>query len=324
MAMRPHRTPVAALFGGSAPAAYTCGAVVFDGATQLGIASLTATENAFMMFSVWLLLPNANIFTKAVFVCDPDNQYRPLFNGTFEDGKLAYTAGNAEGDVEVTYTNSPGVTAAAWHNFLGAITLAGVPTGKLYVDDVDVGSASDLFGSGGTVSVNGLSFYVANDTFDAYLPAHMADLWIAPGQYLDLSVEANRRKFISATGKPVNLGAAGATPTGTAPAMFFHVAHAGTPSDFGTNLGTGGAFTLGGGVTQTGALVNTSADVVMADVTGITVGAFITVTGVPAGTTVLSINVLIVTMSAPATASNAAASIKFGGVLRLAPSSPSD
>ena len=35
----------------------------------------------------------------------------------------------------------------------------------------------------------------------------LAEVWIAPGQYIDLSIESNRRKFITAGSKPVELGA---------------------------------------------------------------------------------------------------------------------
>lgn len=52
--------------------------------------------------------------------------------------------------------------------------------------------------------------------------------------YIDLSVEANRRKFISAVGKPVDLGADGSTPLGVQPIAYYKV---GDPAQ---NLGTGG------------------------------------------------------------------------------------
>ena len=74
----------------------------------------------------------------------------------------------------------------------------------------------------------------------------IADVYIAPGQFIDFSVEANRRKFISADGKPVDLGSNCSTPTGTAPAVCF----SGNASSFGTNKGTGGAFTLTGTLTD--------------------------------------------------------------------------
>ncbi len=72
----------------------------------------------------------------------------------------------------------------------------------------------------------------------------MADVWVAPGVSLldgaGLIPEATRRLFISATGKPVD-------PSGfPASAMLF----SGNAASFGTNQGTGGAFTTTGTLTN--------------------------------------------------------------------------
>ncbi len=55
----------------------------------------------------------------------------------------------------------------------------------------------------------------------------MAELWLAPGQYVDWSVQANREKFhtsesnnITGLYAPVNLGPNGAAPTGTKPLVY--------------------------------------------------------------------------------------------------------
>jgi hypothetical protein len=63
--------------------------------------------------------------------------------------------------------------------------------------------------------------------------------------YIDLSVQANREKFVSGTGasvKPVDFGTDGSTPTGTQPIIYLN-------NPFGTfqnNLGSGGNFTEAG------------------------------------------------------------------------------
>jgi len=49
-----------------------------------------------------------------------------------------------------------------------------------------------------------------------------------------------------ATGKPVDLGPNGSTPTGSAPSLFF----SGNATSFATNQGTGGAFTLTSALTN--------------------------------------------------------------------------
>ena len=70
----------------------------------------------------------------------------------------------------------------------------------------------------------------------------------ATNEYLDLSVEANRRKFISATGVPVSLGADGSTPTGTQPRIYM----SGQAANWNTgkNFGSAGDFVVNGAVTD--------------------------------------------------------------------------
>lgn len=59
-------------------------------------------------------------------------------------------------------------------------------------------------------------------------------------EFLDFSIEANRRKFISAAGKPVLLGSDGSGPTGTAAIIYAPDGNA------VVNQGTGGNFTKNG------------------------------------------------------------------------------
>lgn len=74
----------------------------------------------------------------------------------------------------------------------------------------------------------------------------MAEIWLDPS-YIDFSVEANRRKFIDASGKPVSLGADGSLPTGSAPAVYLKDPAA----TFGNNSGAGGNFTINGAFVDT-------------------------------------------------------------------------
>lgn len=76
------------------------------------------------------------------------------------------------------------------------------------------------------------------------LAACASHLWYADSTYIDLSVQANRLKFIDAAGKPIDLGDDGSEPTGAQPRVF---APDGNPS---TNLGSVGNFTITGAVTQ--------------------------------------------------------------------------
>lgn len=79
----------------------------------------------------------------------------------------------------------------------------------------------------------------------------IADMWFgATGTFVDLTVEANRRKFISAAGGAQNLGADGSTPFGGAPPVFLR--SDGNPATFTVNNGRGGAFSVINGPLQDG------------------------------------------------------------------------
>lgn len=69
----------------------------------------------------------------------------------------------------------------------------------------------------------------------------LADAWISnPPAFVDLSVVANRRKFINANLTPVDLGDTGAVPFGYQPAMYMSVRPGGVPTDILLNRGRGG------------------------------------------------------------------------------------
>jgi hypothetical protein len=83
------------------------------------------------------------------------------------------------------------------------------------------------------------------------MPA-IADLWFSPTPgFVDLTVESNRRNFLSVAGGAQNLGADGSAPFGVTPPVF--LTSSGTPASFATNNGRGGALTASGGTLAAGA-----------------------------------------------------------------------
>lgn len=83
-----------------------------------------------------------------------------------------------------------------------------------------------------------------------------AEVMFWPGVYIDFSQTANRRKFISSSGKPINPSAGGgAIATLGAPAIYFHLDDGETANNFVANNdggATGGAFTVTGALTTYG------------------------------------------------------------------------
>jgi hypothetical protein len=78
------------------------------------------------------------------------------------------------------------------------------------------------------------------------LDACLAQFYFNPAKFIDFAVESNRRKFFSSGGNPVDLGADGSRPTGTAPILFL----SGATASWHTNKGTGGGMTENGALTD--------------------------------------------------------------------------
>lgn len=78
------------------------------------------------------------------------------------------------------------------------------------------------------------------------LDGGLAELYFAPGQFLDFSIAANRRKFYSPLGKPVFIGVDGSVPTGTAPLIYCHLDKGEAVANFAKNRAGKGDFTVTG------------------------------------------------------------------------------
>lgn len=221
------------LIGKPASAGYTTAAARFDGATILELASLTATDSPFLSFSYW--------YNSAQ---DIQNGGSPLWVSNpipFAAGDMNnFIAYNDLRDRPFTGTIIWGATAtpslSAWHNVLVCCDMnhaAGLRVYQSWVDDVNITDTA-FVDSGPALSLtpNTYPFSIAGDTTGNINTVDIADFWWSTGQFIDFSVEANRRKFISAGLKPVDLGTDGATPTGTKPTFFLRLAPAALASTF--------------------------------------------------------------------------------------------
>lgn len=158
---------------------------------------------------------------------------------------------NAGASLLRVLSSSSLMTASGWFHVLFSWDTnfsVGAKVAHLYINDVsDLGTVSDA------ASAFAVDQTYSNWAFGAFpgsaanmLNGDTAEIYFAPGQFLDFSVTANRRKFITPLLKPVNLGPTGATPTGTAPLVLFHLDDGEAVANFATNRGTGGNFTITG------------------------------------------------------------------------------
>lgn len=222
---------------------------VFDGAYYLRrVGGLTgATDSKQFTFSFWLRLDAIGI-TQSIIRSATALAGSTARTSIYIDaaGRVVVEAYNAAGTKILDQQSSP-LTAGPLFHVLGSFDLANASRRHLYVTDV-----SDI-------AVN-ITF--TNDTIDFTMPdwsigdrpdggasplsGQLADVWFAPGVDYDLTVEANRRKWIDADGNPVDLGADGSTPTGSAPAIFL----SGDLYGWHSNKGYGEGFSPIGTLTQ--------------------------------------------------------------------------
>jgi hypothetical protein len=247
--------------GGGGGGAYAAQAVNLDGTAFLSIESLTApTDNGLCSIAFWYRMPVQS--NGVLWVVDPNGNYpsNAYFSTPNAENVIFHQQFCSFDDSECWNANAPFDNTevftpvdTAWRCVLASVDTNHTDPDKIYnFYNGDTPVPYDFVSTGSDVpapflpNFNGFELYVFDDGFGDGLIADVSNFWMAPGQYIDFSVEANRRKFIDANGKPVDLGADGSTPTGTAPAVFF----SGDASGFGTNKGTGGTFTLTGALTD--------------------------------------------------------------------------
>jgi hypothetical protein len=133
-----------------------------------------------------------------------------------------------------TYT-----TASGWVHVLASWDVS-AGRADLYVDDLPDRAATMTMISG-AICYDSIKWGIGG-LVDGRLDADVADLYAALGTYIDFSVEANRRLFRDADGKPVDLGWTCKRPTGS-PASGCFVGDAET---WNVNQGEATGFTLEG------------------------------------------------------------------------------
>jgi hypothetical protein len=228
-----------------APTPYVANAVDFNGSADYlsrpGFAGQANSPTG--IFSAWLRIDGTNgaqqrilNSTSSFFIVQRNASNQIQFTVQLE------TIGSFDFRTAGTYT-----TSATWRHVLASWNTnfgAGLKVRHLYVNDVaDHGTVSDTRDAQNAFYTHNLWGVAARASVpDIFFNGALAEFYFAPGQYLDFSITANRRKFISSAGKPVSLGPTGALPTGSQPILYLPNA----ASTVGTNKGTGGDMTIFG------------------------------------------------------------------------------
>lgn len=223
---------------------YVPNAVVFDG-TNDNLQSSTLTNSSDSKrgtVSVWVK-PNSLATNQKIHA----NTSYMMNIQVWTSGRVSFFGKEPDGASIILNmdSNSGLFDPGSWHHILASWDMSDPNKRNIYINGADEFNAAatyidDLIDYTQGVAIG--SDTVGNDKVDGSI----ADLWFSYGSYIDLSVEANRRKFIDENGDPVYLGADGGIPTGSAPDIFL----SGDTDNWHTNKGTGGGFTENGALTD--------------------------------------------------------------------------
>ncbi len=165
----------------------------------------------------------------------------------FGGGDRIYIGAKNSADTTVLTLNTGALAGNGWHHVMFSFDLSDAAKRHVYIDDVSAINTVTTYNTAETMDFSGELWTIGS--YGAGLQpidGDLADFWMDFGTYIDLSVAANRRKFISAGGVPMFLGLDGSMITGIPPDIFL----SGDTADWHTNKGTGGGLTENGALTD--------------------------------------------------------------------------
>jgi hypothetical protein len=250
-----NRSSVSAADGFTTPAAYVATGVLFDGTNDYmkrGADLTGAGSSKLLTVSFWYKSgSDAASYRGVIIPASTINGSGGVNGGVTKTDthnfRLHWCNSGNTPILDIKSSNNALQIADGWVHCIASVDLSNTGKRHLYMNDV-----SDLTVTTYTDALMDFASIIADwgvggaPSGGTKMFGDLAELYFAPGQYIDLSVEANRRKFRSAIGKPADLGSDGSTPTGTAPLIFFK----GGATGWATNAGTGGAFTITGTLTD--------------------------------------------------------------------------
>jgi hypothetical protein len=227
------------------------GGVHFDGGTTL-IGTLAMGPTSLLSVSYWYRLQSnqsAGTFWEIDhFDQQEDVEFFSGFDGNSPGINLNVYVEDTPPDPlpRLRFGASSNPAFGQWHHAAySADTSAAV--GVLFIDGVNVTSSGPDNLGGFLIAPHSTDFVLGGDGFGNNTVLDLAELWMGFGQLVDFNDLGTLRKFITADGAPVSLGANGELPTGIAPTIF---GHGGAASFLQPNLGTGGVLSLAGVLTD--------------------------------------------------------------------------
>lgn len=229
---------------GSGP--YTANATDFDGTNDYmarGAALTGAVDGPLGIFNVWFRMDAASVGAPRILFQGENGTV--AFNLNAVDG-FSFSLFNSASTRSLTYVSTTTFTTGGWHQLLVSWDTnagAGSKLIKVMIDGVqDTGVVTDA-------SLAFSSYYQdtnwgigASEIGSSKFNGCLSELYFNIVAYLDVTTAPNLALFRTALGKPANLGATGATPTGSQPTIYLPSA----AGSFETNAGSGGNFAVTG------------------------------------------------------------------------------
>lgn len=231
----------------SAATGFTAEAVVFDGTSDgLSATSLTGTADGKQgTISLWAYfnnLPSTN--PRFMYFGNGIDQQFTIYQNT--SSGFSVWGQNVSGTNVLLAHSTTTLTTGTWYHIIASWDLS-TTTYQLYINDT-VDSVTPSTITNDNIDYTVTDFTLMYNKFPSpanFIDADISEFWF-DDSYIDISTTTNRRKFITASGTPENVGSDGSTPTGTSPLIYF----SGVASTWnaGTNSGAGGNFTMTGAV----------------------------------------------------------------------------
>jgi hypothetical protein len=233
---------------GSSPlaGAITCDSADFDGTNDYMTrgADLTGSADGKKgIFSGWLRIDGGNGGDLGIIV----NHTSLFATHRAENNILRVFGSNSVGATILDLrTSNTYLSGASWIHMLASWDLATAGARHIYINDV-----SDLVQT--TFTNDNIAYAQTNwgcgarpNDATQKFNGCLAEIYFTQGQYLDFSIADNRRKFITPGLKPADLGPDGSAPLGFSPMVYLRLGDGQAASNFATNLGTGGNFSITG------------------------------------------------------------------------------
>ena len=193
-----------------------------------------------LLFSGWIKLTD-NATTQTIYMnCSSTEANRGFYiKSEYGNNRLILSALNTSAVESAYFTYPDHLQDGQWHHILYSVDVTNASAGQLYIDDVAAVGAA-FGGSGSNIRaarpVHRIGQTVTNTQWVLGNMAHL--LWYEDNP--DLSVEANRRLFITASGAPAP------NQADLSPIFYMPLNEVG---NYGANAGTGGDFTVIGDLT---------------------------------------------------------------------------